>query len=91
MNFIRRWRFASERQQEQLLVRLWTINNMNADADDQLARPASKLAFDANAELRSSLKHLSGSEVESAVAQAAHDNQIACRFRKHLRDGRHHD
>lgn len=87
MGFLRRWRFASERQQEQLLVRLWTINNMNADADDQFARPASKLAFDANTELRSSLKHLSGLEVARTVAEAADENQIASRLRKHLRDG----
>lgn len=88
MNFIRRWRHSPERDQEQLLVRLWTMNSMNADADDQLTRPASKLAFDANAELRPSLKYLSGSEIEKTVTEAAYDNQIAHNFRKHIRDGR---
>ena len=88
MNFIRRWRHGSERHQEQLLVRLWTMNSMNADADGQLTRLASRLAFDARAELKPSLKYLSGAEIEEAVTQAAYDNQIAHRLRKHLNDGR---
>jgi hypothetical protein len=86
MNFIRRWRHSAERDQEQLLVRLWTMNSMNADADGN--RPASKLAFDARAELIPSLRYLSGSEIEETVTQAACDNQIAHRLRKHLNDGR---
>src|SRR6266404_256928 len=88
MNFIRRWRHGPEKDQEQLLVRLWTMNSMNADADGQLTRPASRLAFDAKAELKSSLKYLSGSEIEKAVTEAAYDNQIAHNFRKHMNDGR---
>ena len=36
MNFIKRWRHRPEKDQEQLLVRLWTMNSMNADADGQL-------------------------------------------------------
>ncbi len=88
MNFIRRWRHGPEKGQEQLLVRLWTMNSMNADADGQLTRPASKLAFDAKAELKPSLKYLSASEIENTVAEAAYDNQIAHNFRKHMKDGR---
>jgi hypothetical protein len=88
MNFIRRWRHSAERDQEQLLVRLWTMNSMNADADGQLTRPASRLACDAQSELVSSLKYLSSSEIEETVTQAACDNQIAHRFRRHLNDGR---
>ena len=88
MNFIRRWRHSPERDQEHLLVRLWTTNSMNADADGQLTRPAAKLAFDARAELTPSLKFLSGLEIEKAVAEAAYDIQIAHNFRKHMNDGR---
>jgi hypothetical protein len=88
MNFIRRWRHGAERHQEQLLVRLWTMNSMNADTDGQLTRLASKLAFDASAELKPSLKYLSGPEIEQAVTQAAYDNQIAHRLRQHMNHGR---
>ena len=88
MRFLRRWRHVPEREQEQLLVRLWTMNSMNADADGQLTRPPAKLAVDAHAELRSSLKYLSSSEIEQTVTDAACDNLIANRLRKHLNDGR---
>jgi hypothetical protein len=44
--------------------------------------------FDAKAELRPTLKYLSGVEIEETVTQAACDNQIAHNFRKHLNDGR---
>ena len=88
MNFIRRWRHGPEKDQEQLLVRLWTMNSMNADADRQFTRLASKLAFDAKAELKPSLKYLSGVEIEKAVSEAAYDNQIAHNLRKHMNDGR---
>jgi hypothetical protein len=87
MNFIRRWRRDAERDQEQLLVRLWTMNSMNADADRQLTRLASKLAFDARTELKPSLKYLSGPEIEQTVAEVAYENQIAHNFRKHMNDG----
>ena len=66
----------------------FTMNSMNADADGQLTRPASRLACDAQSELISSLKYLSSSEIEETVTQAACDNQIAHRFRRHLNDGR---
>lgn len=88
MNLLRRWRHGAERHQEQLLVRLWTMNSMNADAESQLTRLASKLVFDAKKELKPSLKYLSGSEIEQTVSQAAYDNQIAHNLRKHLKDGR---
>jgi hypothetical protein len=88
MNFIRRWRRQPEKDQEQLLVRLWTMNSMNADADGRFTRAPSRLIFDAKAELKTSLKFLSGPEIEQAVTEAAYDNQIACNFRKHLNDGR---
>ena len=87
MNFIRKWQHNPERDQEQLLVRLWTMNSMNADADGQLTRPTSKLAFDATAELKPSFKYLTGSEIEKTVTEAAYDNQIAHNFRKHMKDG----
>ena len=89
MNFLRRWQHLPEKGQEQLLVRLWTTNSMNADADDQLTRSASRLALDAQSELKTSLKYLSGPEIEAVVAEAACANQIAYRFRKHMKDGRH--
>jgi hypothetical protein len=92
MNFIRRLRHGPERDQEQLLVRLWAMNSMNADADGQPTRPASELASDAKAELKPSLKYLSGSEIEKTVTEAACDNQIAHQIahnlRKHIKDGR---
>jgi hypothetical protein len=88
MNFLRRWRHSAERDQEELLVRLWTMNSMNADAQGQLTRPTSRLACDAQAELVTSLKYLSGAEIEETVTQAACDNQIAHRLRMHLNDGR---
>jgi hypothetical protein len=88
MNFIRRWRHGPERDQEQLLVRLWTMNSMNADADGQLLRPAAKLVFDATSELKPSLKYLSGLDIEKTVTDAAYENQIAYNLRKHLNDGR---
>jgi hypothetical protein len=61
---------------------------MNADADRQLTRPASMLAFDARAELKPSLKYLTGPEIEKTVTDAAYDNQIAYNLRKHINDGR---
>ena len=88
MRFIRRWRHGPERDQEQLLVRLWTMNSMNADADGQLTRSPSKLAFDAQAELKTTLKYLSSTEVEQTVTDVACENLIAHNFRKHLNDGR---
>jgi hypothetical protein len=38
MNFIRRWRYGAERHQEQLLVKLWTINTLDADEHTQSAQ-----------------------------------------------------
>ena len=61
---------------------------MNADAHDQLPRTASKLAFDAEVELKPSLKYLSSAEIEETVTDAACANLIAYRLRKHLNDGR---
>ena len=88
MNFLRRWRHRPEKGQEQLLVRLWTMNSMNADAEDQLTRTASKLAFDAKVELKASLKYLSSAEIEDEVTDAACANLISYRLRKHMNDGR---
>ncbi|HEY6127733.1 MAG TPA: hypothetical protein VIW23_06075 [Candidatus Acidoferrum sp.] len=92
MNFIRRWRHGAERHQEQLLVKLWTINTM--DADDNLhgvPQPA-KLALAAKAELRSSLKYLSPSELESTVASAvsesAYHQMVRCNLRRQLNHNR---
>ena len=64
------------------------MNSMNADADGQLSRPAAKLVFDATSELKSSLKYLSGPEIEKTVTDVAYENQIAYNLRKHLNDGR---
>jgi hypothetical protein len=88
MNFIKRWRHGSERGQEQLLVRLWTMNSMNADDHPE----ASNLTVDAMAELKPSLKYLSGSEVdrtiERTVSEAAYTNQFLHNLRKHMKHGR---
>jgi len=88
MNFIKRWRHGPERDQEQLLVRLWTINSMNADDNPQ----ASALAFDAKTDLKPTLKYLSGSEVdrtiERTVSEAAYTNQVLHNLRKHMKHGR---
>jgi len=85
MNFIRRWRHGPEREQEQLLVRLWTLNNMNTDAYPR----ASALTFDARKELKPSLKYLSGPEVdrtiERTVSEAAYAQQFVHNLRKHIR------
>ena len=88
MNLFKRWRNGPERAQEQLLVRLWALNTMNADTSGQFARTPSKLAIDAQAELKTSLKYMSRTEIEETVTQAACDNLIAFNFRKHLNDGR---
>ena len=88
MNFIRRWRHGTEKNQEQLLVRLWTINSMNADDSPQ----ASKLAFDARTELRSSLKYLSGSEIEQTiertVTESSYNHQVLQNLRRQINHGR---
>src|SRR5262245_45878541 len=55
MNFIRRWRHRPERDQEQLLVKLWTINTLDADEHTQPGHLTPKLALAAKAELKSSL------------------------------------
>jgi hypothetical protein len=85
MNFIRRWRHGPEREQEQLLVRLWTLNNMNTDSYPQ----ASALSFDARKELKPSLKYLSGPEVdrtiERTVSEAAYTQQCVHNLRRHIR------
>jgi hypothetical protein len=89
MNFIRRWRHGRERDQEQLLVRLWTENSMNA-ADDN--PQAADLTFHAKAELKPSLKYLSGSEVdrtiERTVSDAAYTQQVLHNLRKQIRHSR---
>jgi hypothetical protein len=72
MIFIRRWRHGPEREQEQLLVRLWTLNNMNADSYHQ----ASALSFDARTELNPSLKYLS---------EAAYAQQLVHNLRRQIR------
>jgi hypothetical protein len=88
MNFIKRWRHGPERNQEQLLVRLWTMNSMNAEDNPQ----ASRLRVEAKAELKPSLKYLSGSEVdrtiERTVTEAAYTNQLLHNLRKHMKHGR---
>jgi hypothetical protein len=86
MNFISRWRHRTERDQEQLLVRLWTINSMNADDYGQL-KPA-RLTFDAKRELKASLKYLSGPEIEKTVTEVANDHQFVVHLRKHMKYGR---
>ena len=45
MNFIRRWRHGAERHQEQLLVKLWTINSLDADNHTQTSQLTPKLAL----------------------------------------------
>src|SRR5215475_15380489 len=52
MNFIRRWRYGAERHQEQLLVKLWTINTLDADDHTQSAQLTPKLALAAKHELK---------------------------------------
>jgi hypothetical protein len=92
MNFIRRWRHGAERQHEQLLVKLWTINTM--DADDTLHGPPqpAKLALAAKTELRSSLKYLSTSEVEntiaSTVSESAYQQQVLHNLRRQINHNR---
>lgn len=85
MNFIRRWRHGAERDQEQLLVRLWTLNHLNSD--DYMG--AVRLAADAKNELKLSLKHLSGVEVERTiertVAEAEYRERCVYNLRKHIR------
>jgi hypothetical protein len=85
MNFIRRWRHGPEREQEQLLVRLWTLNNMNADNYPQ----TSALSVDARKELKPSLKYLSGTEVdrtiERTVSEAAYTQRFVHNLRRQIR------
>jgi hypothetical protein len=84
MIFVRR-RHGPEREQEQLLVRLWTLNNMNADSYHQ----ASALSFDARTELKPSLKYLSEPEVdrtiERTVSEATYDQQLVRNLRRQIR------
>jgi hypothetical protein len=88
MNFINRWRHLAERNQEQLLVRLWTINSMDSDDQPQ----ANKLALAAKVELRSSLKYLTGGEIESTVrstlAEKAYQHQVLHNLRRQIHHGR---
>jgi hypothetical protein len=85
MIFVRRWRHGPEREQEQFLVRLWTLNNMNADSYHQ----ASALSFDARTELKPSLKYLSEPEVdrtiERTVSEAAYGQQLVRNLRRQIR------
>ena len=88
MNFLRRWRHGPERNQERLLVQLWTINSMDVDDNPQTA----KLAFAASAELKSSLKYLSGSEIESTIhrtmTETAYHHRFMHNLKKHIKHGR---
>jgi len=86
MNFIRRWRHGAERQQEQLLVKLWTINTMDADEHPQ----AAKLTIAAKSELKSSLKYLSGSEIESTIEATMSESAYLHQMRQNLRRQIHH-
>jgi len=96
MNFIRRWRHGAERNQEQLLVKLWTINTLdNEDHSFDATQPARltpKLALAATSELRSSLKYLSPSEVEqtiaSTVSENAYNHQVLHNLRRQLNHNR---
>ena len=85
MIFARRWRHGAEREQEQLLVRLWTLNNMTADSYHK----ASALSVDARAELKPSLKYLSEPEVdrtiERTVCEAAYSQQLVRNLRRQIR------
>ena len=85
MTFVRRWRAGPEREQEQLLVRLWTLNNMNAESYYQ----ASALSLDARTELKSSLKYLSEPEVdrpiERTISEAAYSQQLVSNLRRQIR------
>jgi hypothetical protein len=88
MNFISRWRHFAERNQEQLLVRLWTINSMDTDEHPQ----ANKLALAAKVELRPSLKYLTVGEIESTVrstlAETAYQHQVLSNLRRQIHHGR---
>ena len=88
MNFIRRWRHGAERHQEQLLVKLWTINSLDADQQTQTSQLTPKLALAARHELKSSLKYLSVAEVESTIEQTvsekAYQHNIVSNLRRQL-------
>ena len=92
MNFIRRWRHRPERDQEQLLVKLWTINTLDADELTQTTQLTPKLALAAKHELKSSLKYLSTSEVESTiertVSESAYHHEVVSNLRRQLNHGR---
>jgi hypothetical protein len=92
MNFIRRWRHGAERHQEQLLVKLWTINSLDADNHTQTAQLTPKLALAARHELRSSLKYLSAAEVESTieetVSEKAYHHDVLNNLRRQLNHSR---
>jgi hypothetical protein len=88
MKFLSRLRHGPERDQEQLLVRLWTLNSLEVDANSQTA----KLTFDAKSELKSSLKYLSHSEIESTiqrtVTETAYHHQLLHNLRRQINHGR---
>jgi hypothetical protein len=92
MNFIRRWRHGAERHQEQLLVKLWTINTLDADEHTQTAQLTPKLALAAKHELKSSLKYLSASEVEftiqQTVSEKAYHHDVVSNLRRQLSHSR---
>ena len=85
MNFIRRWRHGAERQHEQLLVKLWAINTM--DAADTFHGPTqtASLALAAKTELRSSLKYLSTSELETTIASTVSESDYQQQMVHNLR------
>lgn len=88
MNLITRLRRGPERAQERLLVRLWTMNTL--EADDNL-QPA-KLTLAAKTELRSSIRYLTGPEIEQTVQstldETAYHHQLVHNLRKHIQHGR---
>lgn len=86
MNFFQRWRHGVEREQEQLLVRLWTMNTLDNDANPQPAR----LTLQAQKELKYSLKYLSIPEIERTIERTVTESAYNHRVLHNLRRQIHH-
>jgi hypothetical protein len=80
MNFIRRWRYGAERHQEQLLVKLWTINTLDADDHTQSAQLTPKLALAAKHELKST--------IQQTVSEKAYQHDVVSNLRRQLSHNR---
>jgi hypothetical protein len=88
MNFLSRWLHRSEIEQEQMLVRLWTVNSLDSGDDPRLM----ELVAEARSDLKSNLKHLSTEEIQQIIAavmvETAHSREVRRKLRGQIKHSR---